>query len=774
MKLLQKNIVLIFLLLAVGIMAQERDRRTDLHLRCNINFCVSSTGQLWLSNSCGEAYTADGIHSTWRSIGGTEEYDFVSGTYECMAAFGNKTALLAGFLHGREDYDYVLRTTSGGLWWDTVVIDPRLDWVHSCCFQPNGRIWLGSASGRSDGVLAYSADTGRTFQVLRIEFGGTSGINTLHMFNADSGYMGGFYNNLFSTSDNWRSVHRMLTPMDQGLLVEYDYQDTWINRIRQWGNYLIVTESDDVFYTILSDSVVWHRTPLRLYSYEVDNQNGVLWAVCDSGRVARLSDWNHVDFFDVSANEIFGIVDGCAYCANPVGVLRVSPDGKVDICQFYTTEHPIEEPPITLGHGRLMWGADEASIYILDEKGWYRVAQPRGILILNPHPDREDCVLFLCEDGKTYSVDTTGNIEPYIYKQPLGDFVKQGVKEVEITTFASGCFHYEAHTVRYSNHDGLLTESYNNIEQTSHQKRQLPTHILEQALLRLGERYSLFPTPQDFGLSDSIDLHAVYENNDYFCTSILGYKLTFINTLGDTLFFYGDVSEDNDFGYKTHYPWLLPMLVHTPQTFFTTYQPCLWQTLRQLMPDTMMLCEHLDNSALRPLISLQSGDLLFLYGDDDDMEEAITASTGKYTHVAMVERDSAGHIWTIEAVPDSGVQRKPINALYDMRADLYRLTIPYDTAAVLARAHSFLGLPYDDYFMPDNGRFYCSELIYECFLNADGKHLFEAKPMNWRDSKGRLPKYWRRHFRKLHVAVPEGVLGTNPSDLSKSPLLRKM
>ena len=46
--------------------------------------------------------------------------------------------------------------------------------------------------------------------------------------------------------------------------------------------------------------------------------------------------------------------------------------------------------------------------------------------------------------------------------------------------------------------------------------------------------------------------------------------------------------------------------------------------------------------------------------------------------------------------------------------------------------------------------------------------------MNWRDAEGQLPKYWKEHFRKLGMKVPEGVPGTNPTDLSRSPLLRKL
>lgn len=173
---------------------------------------------------------------------------------------------------------------------------------------------------------------------------------------------------------------------------------------------------------------------------------------------------------------------------------------------------------------------------------------------------------------------------------------------------------------------------------------------------------------------------------------------------------------------------------------------------------------------------LASGDLLFVRSKDTEMEKAISASTGEYTHVALVERDQNGYVWVIEADRQEGVQRIHFyewKKEYADQYDVFRLTQPFDTADVISRAGRLLWKPYDDAFLPDNNEFYCSELIYECFWK-DGKHLFEAKPMNWRDADGNIPDYWIKHFQKLGVPVPEGVPGTNPTDMSRSPLLEKV
>ena len=177
------------------------------------------------------------------------------------------------------------------------------------------------------------------------------------------------------------------------------------------------------------------------------------------------------------------------------------------------------------------------------------------------------------------------------------------------------------------------------------------------------------------------------------------------------------------------------------------------------------------------LVTLQSGDLLFLNENSSEMEKAITASTGEYTHVALVECDSADEVWVIEAYPEKCVRRisyeqfKREHLIWfsSGTCDFYRLTVPFDTAMVISRAKSLLGKPYDDAFLPDNDAYYCSELIEVAFGG-----LFPSKPMNWRDADGNLPEYWQKHFEKLGVPVPEGVPGTNPTDLSRSPFLKKL
>ena len=171
---------------------------------------------------------------------------------------------------------------------------------------------------------------------------------------------------------------------------------------------------------------------------------------------------------------------------------------------------------------------------------------------------------------------------------------------------------------------------------------------------------------------------------------------------------------------------------------------------------------------------LQSGDLLFVR-DTSGMGLAVQQTTGQYTHVAIVER-CGDSLYVIDATQRYGVACRPIEQLSaaNVPVDIYRLTQSFDTISVITRAHSFLGQPYDNAFTHDNGALYCSELIYECYLDSNGNHLFEAVPMNWRAPDGTIPVYWLDHFRRLGAPIPEGLPGTNPTAISCSPLLRKL
>ena len=772
-----------------GLTAQTRDRRVDLEVRCLMEANLSSTETIWIVTRCGAVYRADSIGDTWHTLQAQAEGGWHEPHFEGVAAFGNHTAVAVGFLADEHvhHYRHVLRTTTEGQLWDTVHFGDNSHWIHGLHYTSDGHIWMGSAQATSAGHLFYSADSGRTFTTLRTELDTTLSIWDIYMADSVNGLIGDHKNMIFSTTDNWRTFRRLPTPRDQGLKRG---RGIAAKPLRPWHGMLLVCQGNGSYYTP-TDSIQWAPTPLPLTGFEVDTVLGDLWAITDSGQLVLMSDLEHwhvvAEGLDVDHDRICGTLGGRIYLLTEKGVVRVGPDGRADTCGFFTREQTLDEVfdklfkeywsyaneylP-TLSHGGRLWRTDHTSVYLQDALGWYRIAKPMTVEALLPDLDRSDRVVILGGDRRNYTIDTTGHIEPYVYRQPLEAFVRSGLQSVEISTYRGGCFHYMKHIIEYTRQGDLLRESHNTVDSLRHISRYIAADRLEGVLLRLGERYNLPLSPADIGLQEGdIDVEKVFSRQGD-CTNFSGYLLTFVNRNGDTLRVRGSSSADCG----NYFPWLLPMRIQWRDAAFCSYQPLLWQTLRGMMPQGMMLRDKLCNNAL---VELRPGDLLF-YRDTEGMGAAVSESTGEYTHVAMVE--SVGDtVWIIDATQKYGVSRRPfLRKRHDSRPypDVYRMEFGcIDLDSSLARARALVGLPYDNAFLPDNGALYCSELIYECYLDdcpGHTRHLFEAKPMNWRNKKGKLPKYWKKHFKRLGMKVPEGVPGTNPTDMSRSPLLRKL
>lgn len=182
--------------------------------------------------------------------------------------------------------------------------------------------------------------------------------------------------------------------------------------------------------------------------------------------------------------------------------------------------------------------------------------------------------------------------------------------------------------------------------------------------------------------------------------------------------------------------------------------------------------------------SLEAGDLLFVAGGGSAMNDAIrsaTASQGSlpYTHVGML---TEGADSVIEATSPEGVRIVPLAAYLDRAAhigDRPCVTVKRypDAAAARAavrRARSLVGAPYDHYFRSGNDRYYCSELVWECYRDADDRPIFPTLPMRFRDDAGEMPAYWIEHFAALGEPIPEAEPGTNPAAMAEDERLTEI
>lgn len=173
------------------------------------------------------------------------------------------------------------------------------------------------------------------------------------------------------------------------------------------------------------------------------------------------------------------------------------------------------------------------------------------------------------------------------------------------------------------------------------------------------------------------------------------------------------------------------------------------------------------------------GDLIFTVAADTPMSQAVVQATAhtdslQFSHVGIIDVDSLGAVWVIEATSEAGVVATPIDTFMRRSpagAVVKRLTINYPADSAVARARACIGRPYDWWYLADNDALYCSELVEKCYLRADGSPIFETIPMSFRDASGTIPRFWTDLFNRLGRPIPEGEPGTNPTQLSHSPYL---
>ncbi len=185
---------------------------------------------------------------------------------------------------------------------------------------------------------------------------------------------------------------------------------------------------------------------------------------------------------------------------------------------------------------------------------------------------------------------------------------------------------------------------------------------------------------------------------------------------------------------------------------------------------------------------VQPGDLLFQDLNGDSFFEAVAKVTRGYnnavlTHVGIVAYNREGEPIVLEALAE-GVVATPLEHFLGRSLDqkgnpkvlVGRLRRQYQHLidSALAEAFARKGKPYNYLFdIKDKEAYYCSELIYVCFREANGgEPLFELEPMTFVDPDTReIFPVWKDYFADFEAEVPEGKPGLNPGGISRSSAL---
>lgn len=101
-----------------------------------------------------------------------------------------------------------------------------------------------------------------------------------------------------------------------------------------------------------------------------------------------------------------------------------------------------------------------------------------------------------------------------------------------------------------------------------------------------------------------------------------------------------------------------------------------------------------------------------------------------------------------------------------------RIIVDCDMNTSMMRALSYLGKPYDHFFIPDDKEIYCSELVQKSFVDHHGLPIFSTIPMSFHDKDGKILDSWIQFYAFYHREVPEGEPGTNPGQLSRDKAVK--
>ncbi len=180
-------------------------------------------------------------------------------------------------------------------------------------------------------------------------------------------------------------------------------------------------------------------------------------------------------------------------------------------------------------------------------------------------------------------------------------------------------------------------------------------------------------------------------------------------------------------------------------------------------------------------IKLQDGDLIFQDMDCGPLCDAIEAVTEGYkgndfSHMGMVYHRN-DTIYIIEAAGNAVRLNTLENFSKNTKKPMYigRLKKQYNRLIQPAIDFSLkqLGVPYDDEYVYNNGSYYCSELIYDAFKNANrGTPLFELSPMTYvQPGTEEFFPAWVEYYASIGKVIPEGEPGCNPGGMSTSDKL---
>jgi hypothetical protein len=175
---------------------------------------------------------------------------------------------------------------------------------------------------------------------------------------------------------------------------------------------------------------------------------------------------------------------------------------------------------------------------------------------------------------------------------------------------------------------------------------------------------------------------------------------------------------------------------------------------------------------------LRDGDLIFQDMDCGPLCDAIEAVTQGYNGNDFSHMDIVYHRNDTLFIVEAAGKAVRLNTLAKFSKNtnkpMYVGRLKKQHQKIIPQAIAFslkqLGVPYDSEYLYNNGSYYCSELIYDAFKDANkNKPFFALYPMTYKQpGTDNFFPAWVDYYKQIGKPIPQGQPGCNPGGISTS------
>ena len=515
---MRQTLCLLTLLFTTTFLGQTKDRRAELDIQGRVNeISVSPDEKIWLVTAIGNTYYTDNIDSNWHYgkpvFESADENGFGNPSFDRISFFNKDTAIMTGYISVNKDgvkkNGYYL-TKDAGMTWE--LLDFGGDsWIYNVFLDKQGNAWMGGSSGE----IFFSKDFGTHWEKLNSPYDSSSRMHRVFMINSTTGISGALHNDIYTTTDNWKSSKKIETPNDQEKYgPKYENSADKIEKVLIWNNYIVANQNGHIYYTE-RDTIDWKSFPIKIYDFELDNDSKTLFAISDSMEIYSFrspTEFQLLTDKKLSSYPVdFKVVNGSLFViSNKDEVYKINKNGLTRSIP-YTTDKKIEEPIIIKEGTKLVWGTRGNQLYLADDnkRDWYRENAfdfyIRDLKLVN------DSTAILWDGSKNnyiYSLsDHTSKL--YFPETPLKTFLASPIKTLLLNSGSQGCFHYVSNDVLYKRVNDSVFETTTTtaknfkLKKPTIFKNKISASTLTKVLTEISYNPSAIPTFKDFHITES-------------------------------------------------------------------------------------------------------------------------------------------------------------------------------------------------------------------------------------------------------------------------------